>query len=114
MKTLLNYIEKSSNSISSTVLATVTFSTLKILKQWKRNDVLETKEKLVKKRDEDCRVKMKWNSALQEFYAEQKQHHSDIRGDDKYNMRITEENWQLSQFWYSPETALRLAEIAVS
>ena len=53
-------------------------------------------------------------AALQEFYAEQKQHHSDIRGDDKYNMRITEENWQLSQFWYSPETALCLAEIAVS
>lgn len=36
--------------------------TLKILKQWKRNDFLETKEKSVKKRDEDCRIKMKWNS----------------------------------------------------
>ncbi|XP_020746849.1 EEF1A lysine methyltransferase 1 isoform X1 [Odocoileus virginianus] len=53
-------------------------------------------------------------AALQEFYAEQQQHHSDLRGDDKYNIGIIEENWQLSQFWYSPETALRLAEDAVA
>lgn len=36
--------------------------TLMILKQWKRNDFLETKEKLVKKREEECREKVKWNS----------------------------------------------------
>ena len=53
-------------------------------------------------------------AALQEFYAEQKQHHSDLRGDDKHNIRIIEENWRLSQFWYSPEMALRLAEDAVA
>ncbi|KAM7237980.1 hypothetical protein CapIbe_010938 [Capra ibex] len=53
-------------------------------------------------------------AALQEFYAEQQQHHPDLRGDDKYNIGIIEENWQLSQFWYSPETALRLAEDAVA
>lgn len=53
-------------------------------------------------------------AALQEFYAEQQHHHSDLCGDDKYNIGIIEENWQLSQFWYSPETATRLAEDAVA
>ncbi|XP_022430176.1 EEF1A lysine methyltransferase 1 isoform X1 [Delphinapterus leucas] len=52
-------------------------------------------------------------AALQEFYAEQKQY-TDLGGDDKYNVGIIEENWQLSQFWYTPETALRLAEEAVA
>ncbi|XP_036687874.1 EEF1A lysine methyltransferase 1 isoform X1 [Balaenoptera musculus] len=52
-------------------------------------------------------------AALQEFYAEQKQY-TDLGGDDKYNIGIIEENWQLSQFWYTPETALRLAEEAVA
>lgn len=32
-------------------------------------------------------------AALQEFYAEQQQHHPDLRGDDKYNIGIIEENW---------------------
>ncbi|XP_007940719.1 EEF1A lysine methyltransferase 1 [Orycteropus afer afer] len=52
-------------------------------------------------------------AALQEFYEEQKQH-TDPGGDDKYNIGIIEENWQLSQFWYSQETALRLAEEAIA
>ncbi|XP_006832028.1 PREDICTED: N(6)-adenine-specific DNA methyltransferase 2 [Chrysochloris asiatica] len=52
-------------------------------------------------------------AALQEFYAEQKQQ-TDPGGDDKYNIGIIEEDWQLSQFWYSPETALRLAEEALA
>nr|XP_019824054.1 PREDICTED: protein-lysine N-methyltransferase N6AMT2-like isoform X2 [Bos indicus] len=52
-------------------------------------------------------------AALQEFYAEQQHHHSDLCGDDKYNIGIIEENW-LSQFWYSPETATCLAEDAVA
>ncbi|XP_030163478.1 EEF1A lysine methyltransferase 1 isoform X2 [Lynx canadensis] len=52
-------------------------------------------------------------AALQEFYSEQKQQ-SDPGGDDKYNIGIIEENWQLSQFWYSQETALRLAEEAIA
>ncbi|XP_020023248.1 EEF1A lysine methyltransferase 1 isoform X2 [Castor canadensis] len=51
-------------------------------------------------------------AALQEFYAEQNQH-TDPCGEDKYNIGIIEENWQLSQFWYSQETALRLAQEAV-
>ncbi|XP_028353090.1 EEF1A lysine methyltransferase 1 isoform X2 [Physeter macrocephalus] len=51
-------------------------------------------------------------AALQEFYAEQKQY-ADLGGDDKCNIGIIEENW-LSQFWYTPETALRLAEEAVA
>lgn len=52
-------------------------------------------------------------AALQEFYAEQKQH-PDPSGDDKYNIGVIEENWQLSQFWYSQETALRLAKEAIA
>nr|KAF6373514.1 EEF1A lysine methyltransferase 1 [Pipistrellus kuhlii] len=44
-------------------------------------------------------------AALQEFYAEKNQ-----CGGDKYNVGRIEENWQLSQFWYSQETALRLAK----
>lgn len=36
-------------------------------------------------------------AALQEFYAEQQQHHSDLRGDDKYNIGIIEENWVSEQ-----------------
>ncbi|XP_011928820.1 PREDICTED: N(6)-adenine-specific DNA methyltransferase 2 isoform X1 [Cercocebus atys] len=52
-------------------------------------------------------------AALQEFYAEQKQQ-IDLGEDDKYNIGIIEENWQLSQFWYSQETALRLAQEATA
>ncbi|KAF5916319.1 EEF1A lysine methyltransferase 1 [Diceros bicornis minor] len=52
-------------------------------------------------------------AALQEFYAEQKQE-IDPGGDDKYNVGIIKENWQLSQFWYSRETALQLAEEAIT
>ncbi|EDL36169.1 RIKEN cDNA 2510005D08, isoform CRA_b [Mus musculus] len=51
-------------------------------------------------------------AALQEFYAEQKQS-VNPRGDDKYNVGVIEENWQLSQFWYSQDTALRLAREAI-
>nr|XP_034354177.1 EEF1A lysine methyltransferase 1 isoform X2 [Arvicanthis niloticus] len=50
-------------------------------------------------------------AALQEFYAEQKQC-INSGGDDKYNVGVIEENW-LSQFWYSQDTALRLAQEAV-
>ena len=32
----------------------------------------------------------------------------------KYNIGIIEENWRVSQFWYSPETALYLAEDALA
>ncbi|KAM6178619.1 EEF1A lysine methyltransferase 1 [Rhynchocyon petersi] len=52
-------------------------------------------------------------AALQEFYAEQKQR-ADPGGDAKYHVGILEENWQLSQFWYSQETALRLAQEAMA
>ncbi|XP_036155418.1 EEF1A lysine methyltransferase 1 isoform X2 [Myotis myotis] len=48
-------------------------------------------------------------AALQEFYAEKKQC-AYPGGDDKYNVGRIEENWQLSQFWYSQETALCLAK----
>lgn len=52
-------------------------------------------------------------AALQEFYAEQRQR-ADSGAHDKYDLGVIEENWQLSQFWYNQETALRLAEEAVA
>ncbi|XP_016059032.1 PREDICTED: protein-lysine N-methyltransferase N6AMT2 isoform X2 [Miniopterus natalensis] len=52
-------------------------------------------------------------TALQEFYAEKNQH-TDPGGDDKYSVGRIEENWQLSQFWYNQETALRLAKEAIA
>ncbi|XP_039719066.1 EEF1A lysine methyltransferase 1 isoform X1 [Pteropus medius] len=52
-------------------------------------------------------------AALQEFYAEQEQH-AGLGGGDKDSIGVIEENWQLSQFWYSQETALRLAQEAIA
>ncbi|XP_036601588.1 EEF1A lysine methyltransferase 1 [Trichosurus vulpecula] len=52
-------------------------------------------------------------AALQEFYDEQQQRKTDPGEDNKYNIGVIEENWQLSQFWYSEETALRLATEAI-
>ncbi|XP_051016579.1 EEF1A lysine methyltransferase 1 [Acomys russatus] len=52
-------------------------------------------------------------AALQEFYAEQKQS-TNLGGDDKYSVGAIGENWQLSQFWYSEDTALRLAQEAIA
>ncbi|XP_012497188.1 PREDICTED: protein-lysine N-methyltransferase N6AMT2 [Propithecus coquereli] len=63
--------------------------------------------------DETPQLSAQTLAALQEFYAEQKQR-TDLGGDDKYNIGVIEENWQLSQFWYSQETALRLAQEAIA
>ncbi|XP_066115099.1 EEF1A lysine methyltransferase 1 isoform X3 [Saccopteryx bilineata] len=52
-------------------------------------------------------------AALQEFYAEQKRPCAP-EGNDKHSVGRVEENWQLSQFWYSPETALRLAKEVIA
>ncbi|XP_048197082.1 EEF1A lysine methyltransferase 1-like [Perognathus longimembris pacificus] len=52
-------------------------------------------------------------AALQEFYAEQKQC-TDPCEEEKYNIGIIDENWQLSQFWYSHETALRLVQETIA
>ncbi|XP_006002798.1 EEF1A lysine methyltransferase 1 isoform X2 [Latimeria chalumnae] len=54
-------------------------------------------------------------AALQEFYQDQQQKDA-IRneGFNKYSIGSVEENWQLSQFWYSSETALRLAHEAIA
>ncbi|XP_074072337.1 EEF1A lysine methyltransferase 1 [Macrotis lagotis] len=52
-------------------------------------------------------------AALQEFYDEQQQRKINSAEDNKYNIGVIEENWQLSQFWYSEETALRLATEAI-
>ncbi|KAM4797228.1 EEF1A lysine methyltransferase 1 [Rhinophrynus dorsalis] len=54
-------------------------------------------------------------AALQEFYAEQQERDSQKSGPgyDKYSVGSVEEDWQLSQFWYSDETALCLAKEAM-
>ena len=46
-------------------------------------------------------------AALKEFLAEQ-QHHSDAGGGSEVS--LVSENWNLSQFWYSAETAKTVAE----
>ncbi|KAM4700281.1 EEF1A lysine methyltransferase 1 [Discoglossus pictus] len=54
-------------------------------------------------------------AALQEFYSAQQQ--QDVLksdpGYDKFSIGSVEENWQLSQFWYSDETATCLAKEAI-
>ncbi|KAG9491999.1 EEF1A lysine methyltransferase 1 [Eleutherodactylus coqui] len=54
-------------------------------------------------------------AALQEFYTEQQQRESLKSGPDydKFAVGAVEEDWQLSQFWYSDETALSLAKEAI-
>lgn len=47
-------------------------------------------------------------AALKEFLAEQQQHHSDAGGGSEVS--LVSEDWNLSQFWYSPETAKTVAE----
>ncbi|XP_075054959.1 EEF1A lysine methyltransferase 1 [Mixophyes fleayi] len=55
-------------------------------------------------------------AALQEFYAEQQQQQDSLKSGpsyDKFSVGAVEEDWQLSQFWYSDETALCLAKEAL-
>ncbi|XP_029458374.1 EEF1A lysine methyltransferase 1 [Rhinatrema bivittatum] len=51
-------------------------------------------------------------AALQEFYKEQQVKASQALA--KYSYGSVEEDWQLSQFWYSDETALCLAKEAIA
>ncbi|XP_038617728.1 EEF1A lysine methyltransferase 1 [Tachyglossus aculeatus] len=53
-------------------------------------------------------------AALQEFYTERQQRQPGPDGDKKFSVGVIEEDWQLSQFWYSDETASRLAAEAIS
>lgn len=50
-------------------------------------------------------------AALQEFYAETEAGDSALR--PGYTVGAIQEDWRMSQFWYSDETATRLAEEAV-
>ncbi|XP_069828142.1 EEF1A lysine methyltransferase 1 [Dendropsophus ebraccatus] len=54
-------------------------------------------------------------AALQVFYTEQEQRESQKAGPgyDRFAVGAVEEDWQLSQFWYSDETALSLAKEAI-
>ncbi|XP_063187112.1 EEF1A lysine methyltransferase 1 isoform X2 [Chroicocephalus ridibundus] len=54
-------------------------------------------------------------AALQEFYLEQQQREGmkTSQGFNQYSVGSIEEDWQLSQFWYSDETASCLANEAV-
>ncbi|KAF7709369.1 EEF1A lysine methyltransferase 1 isoform X1 [Silurus meridionalis] len=50
-------------------------------------------------------------AALHEFYAENEAGDSAHR--DSYTVGAIKEDWRMSQFWYSDETATRLAEEAI-
>ncbi|MCI4378293.1 hypothetical protein PGIGA_G00214290 [Pangasianodon gigas] len=50
-------------------------------------------------------------AALQEFYAEKEAGHSALT--HSYTVGTIKEDWRMSQFWYSEETATRLAEEAI-
>ncbi|XP_043929124.1 EEF1A lysine methyltransferase 1 isoform X2 [Protopterus annectens] len=54
-------------------------------------------------------------AALQEFYQElqQSNYGSNSEHVTKYSVGSIKEDWQLSQFWYSDDTALRLAKEAI-
>lgn len=54
-------------------------------------------------------------AALQEFYLEQQQREGmkTSQGFNQYSVGSIEEDWQLSQFWYSDETASCLANEAI-
>ncbi|XP_056417691.1 EEF1A lysine methyltransferase 1 [Hyla sarda] len=54
-------------------------------------------------------------AALQEFFSEQQEQESLKSGPDydKFAVGAVEEDWQLSQFWYSDKTALSLAKEAI-
>ncbi|NXN92858.1 EFMT1 methyltransferase, partial [Rhinopomastus cyanomelas] len=55
-------------------------------------------------------------AALQEFYLEQQQREGvkTSQGFNRYAVGSIEEDWQLSQFWYSDDTAARLADEALA
>ncbi|KAM9850930.1 EEF1A lysine methyltransferase 1 [Aulostomus maculatus] len=49
-------------------------------------------------------------AALQEFYSETKTGRHGETLPDQFSVGAVEEDWRMSQFWYSDETATRLAE----
>lgn len=49
-------------------------------------------------------------AALQEFYAETNGLAEHVTPEEKFSVGAVEEDWRMSQFWYSDETASRLAE----
>ncbi|XP_022641237.1 EEF1A lysine methyltransferase 1-like isoform X4 [Vigna radiata var. radiata] len=57
--------------------------------------------------DEEPSLSSHTLAALKEFLAEQ-QHHSDAGGGSEVS--LVSENWNLSQFWYTPETAKTVAK----
>ncbi|XP_058702754.1 EEF1A lysine methyltransferase 1 isoform X1 [Poecile atricapillus] len=73
---------------------------------------------LLKKMDDDDDIPQLSShtlAALQEFYLEQQQREGmkTSQGFNQYSIGSIEEDWQLSQFWYSDETASCLAKEAV-
>ncbi|KAG9349712.1 hypothetical protein JZ751_028160 [Albula glossodonta] len=49
-------------------------------------------------------------AALQEFYSERDGLATETTPEDKFSVGAVEEDWRMSQFWYSDETARRLAQ----
>ncbi|XP_062910248.1 EEF1A lysine methyltransferase 1 [Mobula hypostoma] len=67
----------------------------------------------MKESDDDDEVQLSAHTlaALQEFYLDQQKRQ--CTEGNNYHVGSVEENWQLSQFWYSDETADRLAQEAI-
>ncbi|XP_069747461.1 EEF1A lysine methyltransferase 1 [Narcine bancroftii] len=61
--------------------------------------------------DDDTQLSAHTLAALQEFYVDQQK--KQFVECNNYFVGSIEENWQLSQFWYSDETAHRLAQEAI-
>ncbi|XP_072332933.1 EEF1A lysine methyltransferase 1 [Scyliorhinus torazame] len=61
--------------------------------------------------DDDTRLSVHTLAALQQFQLDQQK--KQFAGFNNYVVGSIEEDWQLSQFWYSDETALRLAQEAI-
>ncbi|XP_028656392.2 EEF1A lysine methyltransferase 1 [Erpetoichthys calabaricus] len=62
--------------------------------------------------EDDCpRLSAETLAALQEFYLEQQQPSTVMKN---FAVGAIEEDWQLSQFWYSDDTAERLAKEVIS
>ncbi|XP_078078246.1 EEF1A lysine methyltransferase 1 isoform X3 [Mustelus asterias] len=61
--------------------------------------------------DNDTQLSVYALAALQEFQLDQQK--KQYAGFNNYIVGSIEEDWQLSQFWYSDETALRLAQEAI-
>ncbi|KAH1042403.1 hypothetical protein AAZX31_09G096700 [Glycine max] len=72
------------------------------------NSVTRLSESSAPSDDDEPALSSHTLAALKEFLAEQQQRGSDAAGESEVS--LVSEDWRLSQFWYSPETATTVAE----